>query len=195
MIRIVLMLVGSCGEARSGTWRWSPRVASTAMATDLGTQIAAAVRVAVGEATAAAAAAALESFDPAGLVRFFHPSLAHDVDSETLGVGLPASPGAASGRIVLTADEALTAADAGDAVILVREQTSPDDVMGMQASAGILTCRGGLASHAAVVARGWGIPAVVGASSVSIDGDSVVIGDMSLRNGDIITIDGSTGNI
>ncbi|HEX3427249.1 MAG TPA: pyruvate, phosphate dikinase [Candidatus Limnocylindrales bacterium] len=109
--------------------------------------------------------------------------------------GLGASPGLASGEIMLDPAAAAEAADAGRTVILVRAETSPEDVHGMAKSAGILTARGGLASHAAVVARGWGIPAVVGASEV-VPGDGVVeIGDRRFAVGDVISIDGSTGEV
>ncbi len=123
-----------------------------------------------------AVAAALNCIEPADLAEFFHESLPPDLADVAVGEGLPASPGAASGRIVLTADDAIVAGDNGEAVILVRSETTPDDVLGMQAARGILTIRGGLVSHAAVVARGWGIPAVVGASMVHIDGNIVTIG-------------------
>ncbi len=98
---------------------------------------------------------------------------------------------ASSSRPTTRSSPATTAS----AVILVRSETTPDDVLGMQASRGILTARGGLVSHAAVVARGWGIPAVVGASGVHIAGDTVTIGDLVLHAGDEITIDGSSGKI
>ena len=109
--------------------------------------------------------------------------------------GLPASPGVASGEIALTAEAAIAAADAGRAAILVRAETSPDDVHGMARAAGILTSTGGLASHAAVVARGWGIPAVVGAAGVRLAAGAATIGDRLLAAGDPITIDGSTGDV
>jgi pyruvate,orthophosphate dikinase len=112
-----------------------------------------------------------------------------------IATGLPASPGVASGEIVTSPDAAVEAAEAGRTVILVRAETSPDDVHGMARSAGILTSAGGLASHAAVVARGWGIPAVVGATGVSVGDGLVVIGDHSLSAGDTITIDGATGDV
>jgi phosphoenolpyruvate-protein kinase (PTS system EI component) len=165
------------------------------MTGDLASTIASAVREAAAARNGLAAAAALNCIEPAELAAFFHVSLADDVDADPIGEGLAASPGAASGKIVLTADDAMAAGDDGDDVILVRPETTPDDVLGMQASQGILTTRGGLVSHAAVVARGWGIPAVVGASDVHIDGDTVRIGTTDLRAGDEITIDGSTGSI
>ena len=109
--------------------------------------------------------------------------------------GLAASPGVACGEIVLTPEGAVTAADAGRRVILVRAETSPDDVHGMSRAAGILTSTGGFVSHAAVVARGWGIPAVVGATGVVIGEGSVTIGGRVCAVGDTITIDGATGDV
>ncbi len=153
------------------------------------------MRSALADPSPAVIAATLTSIRPEDLAEFFHASLSTADDVEPIGSGLPASPGAASGRIVLSADAALEASENGQSVILVRSETSPDDVLGMQASRGILTQRGGLVSHAAVVARGWGVPAVVGASEIHIDAESVTIGDTVLRAGDEITIDGSTGNI
>jgi len=112
-----------------------------------------------------------------------------------LTVGLPAAPGVAAGEIVTTPEAAVEGASAGRKVILVRAQTSPEDVHGMERAVGILTATGGLASHAAVVARGWGIPAVVGASAVSIGDGFLTIGERTLRVGETITIDGSTGEV
>jgi pyruvate,orthophosphate dikinase len=112
-----------------------------------------------------------------------------------LVVGLPASPGTASGEIVTSPDAAAEAAESGRTVILVRSETSPDDVHGMAKAAGILTAKGGLASHAAVVARGWGIPAVVGASALKVGDTSAVFGDRELRVGEVITIDGGSGEV
>ncbi len=142
-------------------------------------------------------AAALNCIEPAQLAQFYHVALADGDGVDAVGEGLPASPGAAAGEIVLSAEAALQAAEAGRSVILVRPETSPDDVLGMQASSGILTTRGGLVSHAAVVARGWGIPAVVGAVDVHVDVDAgtVSIGQRQFRAGDEITIDGESGKI
>src|SRR5205085_3918708 len=110
--------------------------------------------------------------------------------------GLSASPGAAVGRVFFTADDVVRMHRDGQAVILVRSETSPEDVHGMQVAAGILTARGGLVSHAAVVARGWGIPAVVGAEEVNIAGDGTFsIGDVLVREGDVISLDGATGAV
>ena len=112
-----------------------------------------------------------------------------------LAVGLPASPGVACGEIVTSPGAAVEAAAAGRTVILVRAETSPDDVHGMAKAAGILTATGGLASHAAVVARGWGIPAVVGAAAVKVRESEIVLGDRTLAVGEKITIDGTTGQV
>ena len=109
--------------------------------------------------------------------------------------GLGASPGAAVGRVYLTADACVEAADRGELVVLVREETSPEDVHGMQVAEGILTSRGGLASHAAVVARGWGIPAVVGAERWQIGDGGFTVGDVVVREGDVISLDGATGEV
>jgi pyruvate,orthophosphate dikinase len=109
--------------------------------------------------------------------------------------GLAASPGVASGPIVTSPEAAVEAAESGQPAILVRAETSPDDVHGMARAAAILTSRGGLASHAAVVARGWGIPAVVGATGIEVGDSRVSVGDRVLSAGDIITIDGSTGEV
>jgi pyruvate,orthophosphate dikinase len=113
---------------------------------------------------------------------------------EVLVVGEGASPGAAIGHVVFSADQALEQTEQGVAVILVRDETSPADVRGMQVAEGILTSRGGQVSHAAVVARGWGIAAVVGAS-IEVDTDSFSVGGTVVRAGDVISIDGTTGSV
>ena len=123
-----------------------------------------------------------------------HPQFA-DADVQVIATGLAASPGAAVGRATFTAEDAAGAAARGEKVILVRNETSPEDVHGMQASEGILTARGGLVSHAAVVARGWGIPAVVGADAVKIDGKSFTAGGVTVKEGDVISLDGTTGRV
>jgi pyruvate,orthophosphate dikinase len=122
-----------------------------------------------------------------------HPQFAGKGD--VLCKGLAASPGAAVGSVYFTADEAEAAANAGEAVILVRNETSPEDVHGMMVAKGILTARGGLVSHAAVVARGWGTPAIVGAEDVRIKGDAFHVGDVVVKKGDVISIDGTTGQV
>jgi phosphoenolpyruvate-protein kinase (PTS system EI component) len=162
---------------------------------DLARRITAAVRDAAAIGTGAAIATAIHAIRPDDLEEFFHASLVGAEQSTPITTGLPASPGAASGRIAMTADEAMDAGDAGEDVILVRPETTPDDVLGMQASKGILTVRGGMVSHAAVVARGWGIPAVVGAGEIQIHDGVVRVGGHELRSGDEITIDGSTGHV
>jgi pyruvate, orthophosphate dikinase len=114
---------------------------------------------------------------------------------QPLATGLPASPGVATGEIATSSAAAQETAAAGRDAILVRTETSPEDVQGMAAAVGVLTASGGLASHAAVVARGWGIPAVVGARGLQIGDGMVLIGDRTLQAGDTISIDGGTGEI
>ncbi|MBS0483019.1 MAG: pyruvate, phosphate dikinase [Proteobacteria bacterium] len=135
--------------------------------------------------------------DPMALDQLLHPTLDTEAARDVLTKGLPASPGAASGAIVLDADSAEKRAERGEAVILVRVETSPEDIHGMHAARGILTARGGMTSHAAVVARGMGRPCVSGASAVSIDmaGRTLKIGNRDLKEGDVITLDGSTGEV
>jgi pyruvate,orthophosphate dikinase len=116
-------------------------------------------------------------------------------DAQPLAIGLAASPGVATGEIVTNPEAAQGAADEGRTPILVRAETSPDDVRGMARAAGILTSRGGLASHAAVVARGWGLPAVVGARDVEVGAGTVRFPGLTLAAGDVITIDGDTGEV
>ncbi len=128
------------------------------------------------------------------LDQVLHPQFAEEPEV-VLGKGLAASPGAAVGRVVFEADEAAEAAARGERVILVRNETSPEDVHGMIAAQGILTTRGGLVSHAAVVARGWGKPAVVGAEALRITDGKFAIGNRTVAAGDFISIDGSTGVI
>ena len=122
-------------------------------------------------------------------------SLGRPAGLRPLTIGLPASPGVASGAVVTSPAAAEAAAAAGRSVILVRFETSPDDVRGMAAAKGILTARGGLASHAAVVARGWGIPAVVGAPELSVAADSIEIGGRHVVAGEPISIDGGSGEV
>jgi pyruvate, orthophosphate dikinase len=135
--------------------------------------------------------------DPAALDQLLHPTLDPKAPRDVLTKGLPASPGAASGVIAFTADEAEKRAHAGEEVILVRVETSPEDIHGMHAARGILTARGGMTSHAAVVARGMGRPCVSGAGSISIDAKAGVlhIGKRDFKAGDVITVDGSTGEV
>ena len=142
-------------------------------------------------------AEAILRIDPASLDQLLHPTLDPKAKREVIATGLPASPGAASGEIVFDADEAERLKALNRRVILVRIETSPEDIHGMHAAEGILTTRGGMTSHAAVVARGMGKPCVSGAGSLRIDyaaGTMSVMG-VSLKKGDVITIDGSAGQV
>ena len=127
------------------------------------------------------------------LDQVMHPRFVNK--KQAIAVGLAASPGAAVGKVYFSASDAEKAVSRGEAVILVRGETSPDDVHGMMVAQGILTTRGGLVSHAAVVARGWGTPAIVGAEAVMIDGKQFAVGSTVVREGDTISIDGSTGEV
>ena len=140
---------------------------------------------------------ALIRINPESLEQLLHPTLDPTAKKEVLTKGLPASPGAASGKVVFTADEAEKLASNGEDVILVRSETSPEDIHGMHAAKGILTARGGMTSHAAVVARGMGRPCVSGASEINIDENSrkLVIKEKEINNEEIITINGSTGEV
>jgi pyruvate,orthophosphate dikinase len=123
-----------------------------------------------------------------------HPQFAPGA-RQVLTKGLAASPGAAVGKAYFSADDAAEAAGRGEQVVLVRNETSPEDIHGMAAAEGILTARGGLVSHAAVVARGWGKPAVCGAEQVRISGASFSVGDIVVSEGDVISLDGTTGEV
>ncbi|MEM1195544.1 MAG: pyruvate, phosphate dikinase [Pseudomonadota bacterium] len=140
---------------------------------------------------------AVKRIDPMALDQLLHPTLDPEAERRVLTTGLPASPGAAAGKIVLDADKAEQLAGRGEKVILVRVETSPEDIHGMHAAQGILTARGGMTSHAAVVARGMGRPCVSGASAVSIDraSDTLRIGAQELSEGDEITLDGANGQV
>ncbi len=140
---------------------------------------------------------AVQRVDPMALDQLLHPTLDPNADRDVLTTGLPASPGAASGVIAFDADSAERHASMGDNVILVRIETSPEDIHGMHASKGILTARGGMTSHAAVVARGMGRPCVSGAGSLSINTEAKLlkVGDREFREGDVLTIDGSNGQV
>ncbi|KQM63728.1 pyruvate phosphate dikinase [Sphingomonas sp. Leaf17] len=135
--------------------------------------------------------------DPSALDQLLHPTLDPNAPRDVLTKGLPASPGAASGAVVFDADTAEKRAAAGDAVILVRTETSPEDIHGMHAAKGILTARGGMTSHAAVVARGMGRPCVSGAGMLSIDvkARTMRVGDRVVKEGELLTIDGTTGEV
>ncbi len=140
---------------------------------------------------------AIRRVNPAALDQLLHPTLDPQYPRTPLGRGLPASPGAASGACVFSADEAEARASKGEAVILVRIETSPEDIHGMHAARGVLTTRGGMTSHAAVVARGMGRPCVAGAGGISVDygAQTLSAGGRSVRAGEAITIDGSTGEV
>ncbi len=140
---------------------------------------------------------AVARIDPAALDQLLHPTLDPKAKRTVIARGLPASPGAASGRIVFTADEAEDRQAKGERVILVRIETSPEDIHGMHAAVGILTTRGGMTSHAAVVARGMGRPCVSGAGDIHVDYGKKTLSVRShiLSEGDIITIDGGTGEV
>jgi pyruvate,orthophosphate dikinase len=135
--------------------------------------------------------------DPASLDQLLHPTIDPKADRKILASGLPASPGAASGEIVFNSDEAEALKATGRKVLLVRVETSPEDIHGMHAAEGILTTRGGMTSHAAVVARGMGKPCVSGAGGIRIDyaAQTMTAGGRTLRKGDVITIDGSNGQV
>lgn len=140
---------------------------------------------------------AVRRIDPMALDQLLHPTLDPKAERHVLTTGLPASPGAAAGKIVLDADTAEQWAGRGEKVILVRVETSPEDIHGMHAAQGILTARGGMTSHAAVVARGMGRPCVSGAGAVSIDrtARTLRIGQTELKEGDALTLDGATGQV
>jgi pyruvate, orthophosphate dikinase len=140
---------------------------------------------------------AVMRIDPAQLDQLLHPMLDPNAEKRVLTSGLPASPGAATGEIVFDPEKAEKRKADGKSVILVRIETSPEDIHGMHAAAGILTARGGMTSHAAVVARGMGRPCVSGAGAIRIDykARTMAIMDVILNEGDIITIDGTTGQV
>ncbi|MBX9803278.1 MAG: pyruvate, phosphate dikinase [Caulobacteraceae bacterium] len=140
---------------------------------------------------------AVSRVEPAALDQLLHPTLDPKASRTVVASGLPASPGAATGKIVFDADEAERLAQLGDAVILVREETSPEDIHGMHAARGIVTARGGMTSHAAVVARGMGRPCVCGINELSIDdkAGTFTARGRTFKAGEIITIDGSKGEV
>jgi pyruvate, orthophosphate dikinase len=135
--------------------------------------------------------------DPASLDQLLHPTINPKAHRNVIATGLPASPGAASGEIVFSADEAAQLKADGRKVILVRVETSPEDIHGMHAAQGILTTRGGMTSHAAVVARGMGKPCVSGAGALRVDtaNKTMTVGGKTYKEGDFITIDGSNGQV
>ena len=140
---------------------------------------------------------ALARVEPGALDRLLHPTLDPSAMRDVLARGLPASPGAASGAATFDAARAETRVESGEAVILVRAETSPEDIHGMHAARGILTARGGMTSHAAVVARGMGRPCVAGAGALKIDADAraFTVAGRRIDEGDVITIDGASGEV
>jgi len=140
---------------------------------------------------------AVKRIDPAALDQLLHPTIDPKAERKIIATGLPASPGAASGEIVFSSDEAEALKSQGRKVILVRVETSPEDIHGMHAAEGILTTRGGMTSHAAVVARGMGKPCVSGAGSLRVDyrTQTLTAGGTVLKKGDTLTIDGATGQV
>ena len=140
---------------------------------------------------------AVRRINPSQLDQLLHPMLDPKAPRQVLSRGLPASPGAASGKIVFTAEDAEDWVKRGEKVILVRRETSPEDIGGMHVSQGILTTRGGMTSHAAVVARGMGTPCICGAGDINVDAKAKTarVRDKILLEGDIITLDGATGEI
>ena len=140
---------------------------------------------------------ALTRVEPESLNQLLHPTLDNNAKSDFLIRGMPASPGAVSGKIVLESDDAVKLSAAGESVILVRLETSPEDIAGMHAASGILTSRGGMTSHAAVVARGMGRACITGANELRIDFENKIIffGEKKIMSGAEITIDGSSGNV
>lgn len=135
--------------------------------------------------------------DPETLDQLLHPSFDESADKEVLAKGLNASPGAAVGEVVFTAGEAVERRERGEKVILVRTETSPEDIDGLEAAQGVLTSRGGMTSHAAVVARGMGKPAVAGCGAINIDyeEDQFTVDGRTVKSGDYISIDGTTGEV
>lgn len=135
--------------------------------------------------------------EPEQLDQLLHPTIDENAERDLVVRGLPASPGAAVGKVVFDSDEAAKMADAGEDVILVRVETSPEDIHGMHAARAIVTARGGMTSHAAVVARGMGRPCVCGAGSLHIDGEAGVfrVAGREFKKGDVITVDGAAGEV
>jgi pyruvate,orthophosphate dikinase len=159
----------------------------------------AAMRIAVdmvGEGLISSADA-VDRIDPSSLDQLLHPTIDPQARRDVIGTGLPASPGAASGEIVFTSEGAVAAEKEGRKVILVRTETSPEDIHGMHAAEGILTTRGGMTSHAAVVARGMGLPCVCGVGALRVDmrNRELVGPGFKLSEGDVISIDGSSGHV
>ena len=140
----------------------------------------------------------ISKVEPDMFVQSLHPQISQNSGLNIIGVGLPASPGGVSGKVAFRAEEAIRMSSKGMTVILVRSETSSEDIRGMHASAGVLTLRGGMSSHAAVVARGLGKPCVVGVRNLSINSslNSIITSEGEvLKSGDVVTIDGSNGHV
>jgi pyruvate,orthophosphate dikinase len=140
-------------------------------------------------------AEAVARVEPDHIDQVLHPQLGDHAYTDLLTTGLGASPGAGVGRVYFTADDVVAAVRSGERAILVRRETSPEDIHGMAAAEGVLTSRGGLVSHAAVVARQWGKPAVVGAQEVEVGDGFLQVGDVTVREGEYLSIDGTTGDV
>lgn len=140
-------------------------------------------------------AEAIERVKPEHLDQLLHAQFEKISANEVVAEGLGASPGAAVGQVYFSADTAVAAHKRGESVLLVRNETSPDDIHGMQVAEGVLTVRGGLVSHAAVVARGWGKPAVVGAEALVIGDGFFTVGEQRVHEGEVVSIDGTTGQV
>ena len=140
---------------------------------------------------------AVTRVEPSSLDQLLHPTISPDAQRDVIAAGLPASPGAATGEVVFDADEAERLAELGKSVILVRDETSPEDIHGMHAARGIITARGGMTSHAAVVARGMGRPCVSGAGEVHIDeaAKCFTARGRTIKAGEVVTIDGGKGEV
>src|SRR6202050_4907276 len=140
---------------------------------------------------------AVSRIDAASLDQLLHPTIDPAAERNVIASGLPASPGAASGEIVFSSEEAEALKGQGHKDILVRVETSPEDIHGMHAAEGILTTRGGMTSHAAVVARGMGKPCVSGAGGLRVDyrTQTMSAGNVTLKKGELLNIDGSTGQV
>ncbi len=140
---------------------------------------------------------AVKRVEPAHLDQLLHPQIDPKSGATPVAKGLPASPGAASGKVVFTAGDAVSWAEKGEDVVLIRNETSPDDIDGMHSARAVVTARGGMTSHAAVVARGMGKSCVVGCGALSIDYTSktISVGGKSIGEGDFVTVDGTTGNV
>ncbi len=150
---------------------------------------------AVAADSAEARWSAVAAVPPSLVEALLHAGMQGGNDLELLGTGVAASPGAASGVLCLTAEAVLDASDRGEAAVLVRDETTPADEVGMQLAEGIVTARGGMASHAAVMARGWGVPAVVGLADLLVSGDHAIVGGRRIDEGSPISLDGTTGEV